>query len=255
MVVLFLARSCEDTHIFAQPLGVGIISLNFLGSCGMKLLLVAATPMETAILRESLSMQEQEQGWWEQAGAEICLLHTGLGMVNTAYHLGRFLAKHEVSQAINFGIAGAWDRALALGEVVEVVADCFAEMGADSPEGYLNLEAMGFPLWQTEEAKVFNELFNPQPSSLALSKVSALTVNRVSGTEANIARRFREWPAQIETMEGAAFFHACLLAKVPFRAFRSISNYVEPRNRENWELKKALEAIQHFLFAFVQDLN
>ena len=75
--------------------------------------------------------------------AEIQLLHTGIGMVNTAYQLGRFLAHNTPKRAIHFGIAGSYDPQFALGQVVEVVEDVFAELGADSPEGWLGLEQSG----------------------------------------------------------------------------------------------------------------
>jgi futalosine hydrolase len=41
-------------------------------------------------------------------------------------------------------------------------------------------------------------------------------------------------------MEGAAFFYACLLAEVSFVEVRSISNYVEKRNRDNWKMTEAI---------------
>jgi 1,4-dihydroxy-6-naphthoate synthase len=52
------------------------------------------------------------------------------------------------------------------------------------------------------------------------------------------------WNPEVETMEGAAFFQGCLIENVPFRALRAISNRVEPRNREAWKLKEAVEAVQ-----------
>ncbi|HMQ88955.1 MAG TPA: hypothetical protein PKB07_15270, partial [Flavilitoribacter sp.] len=49
--------------------------------------------------------------------------------------------------------------------------------------------------------------------------------------------------ADIETMEGAAFFYVCLMESVPFLAIRSISNYVEARNREAWDIPGAIRAL------------
>ena len=37
-------------------------------------------------------------------------------------------------------------------------------------------------------------------------------------------------------MEGAAFFYVCLKEKVNFFQIRAISNFVEKRNKKNWEI-------------------
>jgi futalosine hydrolase len=48
-------------------------------------------------------------------------------------------------------------------------------------------------------------------------------------------------------MEGAAFFYACLAAKVPFVEIRSISNRMEPRNRDAWDLPLAVRNLNEVL--------
>jgi futalosine hydrolase len=48
-------------------------------------------------------------------------------------------------------------------------------------------------------------------------------------------------------MEGAAVFYACLYAGVPFAQVRSISNWVEPRNRANWKLDEAISNLNNIL--------
>ena len=46
---------------------------------------------------------------------------------------------------------------------------------------------------------------------------------------------------QIETMEGAAFFMTCQRFNVECIQLRSISNYVEKRNKSNWDIPKAIK--------------
>ena len=53
-------------------------------------------------------------------------------------------------------------------------------------------------------------------------------------------------------MEGAAFFYACLLAKIPFLEIRSISNYVEARNRETWNLPLAINNLNQILIEILE---
>ena len=55
-------------------------------------------------------------------------------------------------------------------------------------------------------------------------------------------------------MEGAAFFLACLLSEVPFLEIRSISNFVEPRNREAWDLPLAIDNLNVALIELIKTL-
>lgn len=214
----------------------------------MRLLLVAATPPETALLCERLGLLRQGALWRGHAGAwEIDLLITGVGMVNTAFALGGYLAGQQPDLAINFGIAGSFDREIALGAVVEVVSDFFPELGAESPEGFLDMEALGFPVLETAAQRWVGGLHNPSPSLLAIPKVSGATVNTVHGVLESISGLLARCQPQVETMEGAAFFHAMLASGVPFLAFRGISNYVEPRNRAAWQIGPALRHVQELL--------
>ncbi|MEM6801058.1 MAG: futalosine hydrolase [Bacteroidota bacterium] len=220
----------------------------------MNILLVAATPPETAQIREQLGidMEQTSLGSAHFASHKIDLLHTGIGMVNTAYHMGRYLALHQVDQAINFGIAGSFDRSLALGEVVEIREDSFSELGAEDGEAFLDLGEMGFPLSILNGKAVYNSLQNPWSSPFDLKNVKALTINRVHGNTASIKKTQQRWKAEVESMEGAAFFHACLEANIPFYALRSISNYVERRDKSKWNIPLALSTVQNLLF---QHLN
>lgn len=220
----------------------------------MKILLVAATPPETAQIREQLGidMEQTSLGSAHFAGHKIDLLHTGIGMVNTAFHLGKYLAVNQIDQAINFGIAGSFNRSLALGEVVEIREDSFSELGAEDGEDFLDLQEMGFPLSKKNGKPIYNSLNNPWPSPFQLTSVTALTVNTVHGNTAHIAKTNKRWAADIESMEGAAFFLACLEANVPFFALRSISNYVERRDKSKWNIPLALSTVQNLLF---QHLN
>ncbi|GAB4405947.1 MAG: hypothetical protein OHK0039_07290 [Bacteroidia bacterium] len=206
----------------------------------MSILLVAATPLETALLRERLGLRLTDAGHWTAPG--LVLLHTGIGMVNTAWTLATYLATARPTLAIDLGIAGSYDPALALGEVVEVRSDCFAELGAETPGGFIDLQGMGFPL--LEAGPHYNRLDSPWPAHTTCRGVAGITVNTVQGSAGGIARMAARWQPQIETMEGAAFFYAMLRTGTPFVALRGISNYVEPRDTSRWQIARAANAAQ-----------
>ena len=216
----------------------------------MKILLVAATPPEPAQIREQLGI-EMKQAHIGSARFDpyyIEVLHTGIGMVNTAFQLGKYFSLQKPDLAINLGIAGSFSRDFALGEVVEVVEDQFSELGAEDGDDFLNLEAMGFPLFEKDGQKHYNSLRNPHASPFPLKKVSGITINTVHGNESSISKLLKRTEVVVESMEGAAFFQACLQDEVKFYAIRSISNYVERRDRSKWNIPLALSTVQNLLF-------
>lgn len=60
---------------------------------------------------------------------------------------------------------------------------------------------------------------------------------------------------EIETMEGAAVFFVCLKEGIPFFELRSISNMVEPRDINNWNIPLALKNLNQTLQNIFEDLN
>lgn len=213
------------------------------------LLLAAATKHETEILRTHFKLSQKNDFLWSYHSPQtnISLIHTGIGMVNTAFSLGQFLAINKVDCAINFGIAGSFDKTIELGEVVEIIEDSFSELGAESPQGFLDLQQMGFPLMVQEEKKYYNTLINPKPRKKDVQQVKSITVNQVTGRDTTAATILERWNCQIETMEGAAFFHAMIKSHIPFLAYRGISNYVENRNKAHWNIPLAAKNVQFYI--------
>jgi futalosine hydrolase len=213
----------------------------------MKLLLVSATIHEIAPLCKDLGIPDAQvaSGAYGEVleGLEVGVLVTGVGMVNTAYRLGSRLGTQRPDMALQVGIGGGWEGGPALGEVVEVVAECYPELGADSPDGPLDLHAMGFAHFEAGGKAYYNEIAQPRPGLGGMRHCKAVTVNRVSGEAVAIAALQARWQPEVESMEGAAFFQACLLADVPFRQLRAISNMVEPRNRAGWKVAEAIAAL------------
>ncbi|MCR4373818.1 MAG: futalosine hydrolase, partial [Acidobacteria bacterium] len=68
---------------------------------------------------------------------------TGVGMVATAAHVSRALARTRFDLAINIGVCGAFDRALALGGVVHVTSDRIPELGVEDGQAFVPADAIG----------------------------------------------------------------------------------------------------------------
>ena len=222
----------------------------------MDILLVAATPFE---ISPALTMLEQDfnkvdHGGFEKNNLHVQVLITGVGIMHTAWALGRSLPAFKSDLVINAGVAGAFDRSLSLGAVVQVRSDRFGDLGVEEADGrFTDVFELGL---EEPNAKPFinGVLYNPEAGKYAfLPAVSALTVNRVHGSATSIEAIQKKYPdVQIETMEGAAFCYACLQAETPFICIRSLSNYVEPRNRDAWKLDHAIESLNTVLIEMLQ---
>jgi len=203
----------------------------------MKLLLVAATPQEIQLFID-------QKGPF---GSDVEVLITGVGMVATAFALGKKLIKEKFDLAINAGIAGAFDRHFSIGDVVSVKEDHFSELGAEDNEDFIPIDTLGF-------GKSLLKPVGNFPFGDRLSEVTAITVNKVHGSSASIHRTQAALNPQIESMEGAAFFYACEQFALPCIQIRSISNYVEPRNRESWNIPLAIKNLNTELIQIVEQL-
>ena len=108
----------------------------------MKVLLVAATPYEISPLMRS--MKESGQGndhlfHFTFKKTEVDVLIPGIGMMITAYHMGRQLARESYSLALNAGIAGTFREEITIGEVVEIFEEEITELGAEEGEKILSV--------------------------------------------------------------------------------------------------------------------
>ncbi|MCS7076797.1 MAG: futalosine hydrolase [Bacteroidia bacterium] len=210
----------------------------------MRILLVCATPTEIQFVAEKIDKIQKLTPflWRTKYGTHlITILITGIGMVNTALRLSPLLSRSRYDIAIQIGIAGSYVKEYAIGTVVEVIQENYADLGAENNDGtFLNLKHLGFPsLIDEYQSLYFNTFHNLLPSSFDIPKVKSNTVNLCSGTSETIRKRLTYFNAHIENMEGAAFFQTCILYEQPFYSFRAISNYVIPRDTSQWDISLA----------------
>jgi futalosine hydrolase len=58
----------------------------------------------------------------------------------------------------------------------------------------------------------------------------------------------------VESMEGAAFMFACEIEDIPYVQIRAISNYVEKRNKEGWNIPLAIENLNRKIMEIIDSL-
>ncbi|SFG57441.1 futalosine hydrolase [Pedobacter insulae] len=206
-----------------------------------KTLIVAATYEELA---ETFDYFKWAKGNFVQ-GTLFDVIITGVGMTATAFALGKHLS-NDYSLVLNVGIAGSFDKNIALASLVNIRTDTFSELGAEDGESFLNLEDLGFGKCSFTSGFTSNiELIKKLPA------VSGITVNTVHGNIRTIHNLLQKHAVQTESMEGAAVFYACQQMNIPVLQVRSISNYVEQRNKEAWKIGLAIKNLNEWLINYI----
>jgi len=177
------------------------------------------------------------------------ILVTGIGPLAAAVKLTRYLSTNSshISGVVNIGVGGAYpgsgldmlDICLAGQEVLGDLGICMQDEIVDFDAAKLLVTkkiSMESPLLSRVE-KIFKN------SSLSYSIVNFVTVNCCSGTEERGAYLQSKYQAACENMEGAAVAFACQEFQVPCVEIRCISNMVEDRYVENWQLADACEKV------------
>lgn len=222
----------------------------------MKLLLVAATGFEIAPFITQLEQNAVRitEHTFRIQGTEIHVLLTGVGIMATTYALTKKLLQVRFDAALQVGVGGSYDRHVPLGSVVQITSEVVADLGAEDHYQFLDIYQLG--LLRPDDFPFRNGRLNCLPHALfqgvSLPEMTGATVNMVSGSSFTADLRINHFGCQVESMEGAAFHYVCLQEQVPFLQVRAISNYVEPRNRDAWQMPLAIKNLNNWLFDFFQ---
>jgi len=151
------------------------------------------------------------------------------------------------SLVIGAGIAGSYSPAIPPGTVVTTSSDCFADMGVDDNGGFRSVYGAGLADPDAPPFTVGRIVCSGSWFDIAagiLPPVTGATVNMTSGSQPVIDRIREAWNPDIETMEGAWIAYLCAMAGIPWIAVRAVSNMVEPRNRDKWDIPFALRSLE-----------
>jgi futalosine hydrolase len=193
--------------------------------------------LESSILRERL-----------QGFTRIRIIDTGVGPVNAAHAATVAITTTKPAAIIMCGVGGAYPSSdLRVGDVVSASVEIYGDLGADSPSGFLDMKALGFPVVQ--EPPLFNEL--PLQLFPTDRRLPFVTVSTCTGTAAGANSLQSRTGGAVENMEGAAIAHVAHLHKIPAGEVRSISNMVTDRDPSRWKLREASTAAQEALLRWL----
>lgn len=194
----------------------------------MRVLVVTAVPAERDAVTRACP-----------AGFDV--LAGGVGPAAAAATTATALALTPYDLVVSAGIGGGFQPLAPVGSLVVASRIVAADLGADTPDGYLDVEALGF-----------GRSAHLPPQQLGRSVADAtgaaygpvLTVSTVTGTAARAAELAARHPgAAAEAMEGFGVAEAAAQRGVPVLEIRAVSNAVGPRDRSAWRIGDALGAL------------
>jgi futalosine hydrolase len=178
-----------------------------------------------------------------RAGADpdhVVVEAVGVGPAEAAAGTARILAQGRYRAVISAGIAGGFPGRAAVGATVIGARSIAADLGAESPDGFLPVEELGFGRSRVDsDPALVKALSALLPEAIVGDVLTLATVTGTAGTAVRLADRFPE--AVAEAMEG--FGVAVAAGDLPFAELRAISNPVGPRDRAAWRLKEAFAAL------------
>ncbi|MDQ7839203.1 MAG: futalosine hydrolase [Thermodesulfobacteriota bacterium] len=198
----------------------------------MVYLVAGSTELEINLLKREAS-----------APGKLDFLVTGVGPVESAISLTRFLERGKADGVILFGVGGAYTE-----KGVDVLDICLAEGERFGDSGIAAHDEIHYFTDEMSTGKHDFDLRNSLSDQVE-SKLMALgtpfkegpfvTVHACSGTlkRGNVLRD--KFNAICENMEGAAMARVCELYGVPMVELRCISNMVEDRDTSKWKIKEA----------------
>ncbi|MGW8767241.1 futalosine hydrolase [Streptomyces sp. NPDC055815] len=179
----------------------------------------------------------------------VDVLVGGVGPAAVAAATGTALAHGALTGdgydlVVSAGIAGGFQPAAPVGSLVVSSAIVAADLGAETPDGYLAVDELGF-----------GRSVHPVPEALtrrisaalagACTLAPVLTVSTVTGTARRAAELAERHPtAAAEAMEGFGVAEAAAAYGVPVVEIRAVSNAVGPRDRAAWRIGEALGALR-----------
>ncbi|GGY64240.1 hypothetical protein GCM10011613_05000 [Cellvibrio zantedeschiae] len=169
----------------------------------------------------------------------------GVGLSAAAYNTAKLIAQHKPDWMIMAGIAGVYPHSqFKIGDVVLVESECESDLGFFTPNGFTHLADLDLAM----DFSVTKHWGCPHlPSNSVLPIAKSNSMNAAMAPFINIQ------DADIENMEGAAFFQVCLAEQQGFLEVRSISNVVRIGD-DDWDMEGSIRILTEGLHKLIDYL-
>jgi len=229
-------------------------------------LVLAATPAETALLRQQLNTSnsflcaDREALRGNLCGVPVVVGHGGIGAMLMAMQLTRMLTELRPTAVILCGCGGSYpDSGLGIGDLVLANSERYGDCGVTTDTGFIPLEQLNIPQQPRlaprfqQSYKLDTHLYKRAVQLLPQAHCGPfVTVNNCSGTPA-LSRQLQQQTAGIcENMEGAAAAQVCAEFSCPLLEVRGISNPTGTRADELWDIPLGMRVAQEAVLTLVQ---
>jgi futalosine hydrolase len=200
-------------------------------------------------------------------GIAVVICVAGVGKINAAAATAALIERHKPRLVINTGCAGAYPGSgLAIGDLAVASVEILGDEGALTSLGWLGLREMKLPYLVQGTRRYYNEIplschVSEKAVQLAdycgigLARGRFVTVSTCSGTTLKGEELVHRFGALAENMEGGAVALVCLRYGVDCLEIRGVSNLVEERNLDNWDIPRAVEAAQRFVLKYLEEMS
>lgn len=183
------------------------------------------------------------------SGTDTDVLITGVGLTATAYTLTRQVILKRPNLILQAGIAGCYDPAIELGEVLAVNEEAIADQAVREGDEWKTVFDIGL---MHPDQPPFKKGVLPNPHREWLKKcrlktVTAVSVNQVTTLPSFIAQYVAKFAPTLESMEGAALHYVARREKIPFLQIRAVSNYIGERDKGQWKIREAIRNLNNEL--------
>ena len=214
------------------------------------LLIIAAAPLETSLLRKSISNMQTSPCGTTQVfsgqlnGTEILLSHGGIGQVNMAMQLTRLLDTYKPEAVLLCGCGGSYPASgLKIGDLALATSEFYADLGVATAEQFIPLEELDLPQ-NPRISPLVRQSFSLDKTLLERAQKTLsgticgpfATVNCCSGYPDLSFELEKRSGAICENMEGAAAAQICTNFAVPLLELRGISNPTGTRDPQQWDV-------------------
>ncbi|MER6614880.1 futalosine hydrolase [Streptomyces xantholiticus] len=177
----------------------------------------------------------------------------GVGPAAAAAATATALAVTPYDLVVSAGIGGGFAPHAPVGSLVVSDSVVAADLGAETPDGYLPVDELGFGRTVHASPPRLSALI---AKTLGAAHAPVLTVSTVTGTAARAAELAGRHPrAAAEAMEGFGVAEAAAAHGVPVVEIRAVSNAVGPRDRAAWRIGDALAALREAFHQLVPVLQ
>ncbi len=231
------------------------------------ILLLAAVPLETTIIRAQLAdklqliTRKNPAPQPNQADTKLFLAHTGIGQINMAMQLSRILTIYSPDAAILFGCGGAYPNSgLQLGDTVIASSETLGDTGIATTSGFIPFEQLNIAE-DHQLAPQFKQCYQlnstlRERAAVILSDTPQgpfVTVSTCSGHPLLSEELDNRVSGLCENMEGAAAARVCEEFNIPLLEIRGISNPTGTRDPQQWNIPKGTAAAQYAVIKLLEN--